>query len=357
MVRLPTASIIIPVYRAERFLPRCLHSVAAQSFADWECLLIDDGSPDGSAGICRQFAAKDPRFVLFQQENRGPGAARNAGLRLAKGEFVLFLDSDDVWPSCFLQTVLSLQRELPDRLILWAYTDEAERLAPSSPAVTPELYGREQMGRLFLDGFLYYVWNKLFRLELIRAADLSFQTDLRYGEDLTFCMEYIRRWFAVPGNGGAALCRAPLYYYETGNEASITAAYKPCYCEDEVRLTGRLLRWFTEDFPLQGPERAPFFIHLLRTVAGGLSVDLAQPDGLALARRHLACPTVQNLLELAAAPGVYTPFLLPMRRGWVRLSGLLGRWRLTDSRWYHRAYWAGYHLHTLFTGKKSPVIL
>lgn len=167
------------------------------------------------------------------------------------------------------------------------------------------------MGRLFLDGFLYYVWNKLFRLDLVRTANLAFQTDLRYGEDLTFCMEYIRHWFAAPGSEGVAFCRAPLYYYETGNEASITYLYKPCYCEDEVRLTGRLLGWFSEDFPLQTPEQAPFFIHLLRTIAGGLSVDLAQPDGYALARRHLTCPTVQNLLAQAAGINAYTPFCCP----------------------------------------------
>ena len=253
--------------------------------------------------------------------------------------------------------MLQLQKEQPHRLVLWAYTDDKAGLAPSAAPVTPEFYGREQMGRLFLDGFLYYVWNKLFRLDLVRTESLAFQTDLRYGEDLTFCMEYIRRWFATPGSEGVAFCRAPLYYYETGNEASITYLYKPCYCEDEVRLTGRLMGWFSEDFPLQAPERAPFFIHLLRTIAGGLSVDLAQPDGYALARRHLTCPTVQTLLAQAAGINAYTPFLLPMRRGWVRLSALLGHWRLSGSRWYHRVYWAGYRLHSLRTGKKSPVIL
>ena len=357
MVHLPAVSIIIPVYRAERFLARCLDSVAAQTFADWECLLIDDGSPDQSAGICRRFAERDPRFLLFRQQNAGPGVARNTGLRLARGQFVLFLDSDDLWPPYFLQTVLRLQAEQPHRLLLWSYTDDLAGLAPAAPTALPLPYGREQVARLFLDGFLYYVWNKLFRLEVIRAAGLVFQTDLRYGEDLTFCMEYIRRWFALPHSEGAAFCRWPLYYYETGNEASITSFYKPCYCEDEIRLTGRLLGWFSKDFPLQGPEQAPFFLHLLRTVAGGLSVDLAQPGGYALARRHLACPTVRQLLAQTAALDVYTPFLLPMRRGWVRLSALLGRWRLTDSRWYHRAYWAGYHLHRLRTGKKSPVFL
>ncbi|WP_418718624.1 glycosyltransferase family 2 protein [Candidatus Allofournierella merdipullorum] len=357
MISLPAVSIIIPVFRAERFLARCLRSVAAQTFTDWECLLIDDGSPDQSVRICREFAAGDDRFILFQQENQGPGAARNAGLRIARGEFVLFLDSDDLWPPYFLQTVLGVQAEHPNGLIVWSYTNDPARFSPAAPEITPSFFPKDQIGQLLVDGYLYYVWNKLFRLDLIRSAGLAFKTDLHYGEDLTFCMEYIQQWSLLPAHEEAVFCPTALYYYETGNEASITSLYKPCYCEDEIRLVGRLLRWFTEDFPLQGPPRDALFIQMLQTVAGGLSVDLAQPDGYALARRHLACPTVQELLRQAASLDCYTPFLFPMRRGWVRFSGLLGRWKLADSRWYHRVYWAGYRLNALRTGRKSRVIL
>ena len=84
----PKISIIVPVYKAEKYLRRCLDSIVAQTFTDWECILIDDGSPDNSGKICDEYAVKDGRFRVFHQENAGVSAARNKGL--AKGNPVLF---------------------------------------------------------------------------------------------------------------------------------------------------------------------------------------------------------------------------------------------------------------------------
>lgn len=88
-------SIIVPVYKVEKYLNRCLDSIIAQTFTDWECILIDDGSPDNSGKICDEYAKKDVRFVVIHQENAGVSAARNAGLDIAKSEYITFVDSDD----------------------------------------------------------------------------------------------------------------------------------------------------------------------------------------------------------------------------------------------------------------------
>lgn len=92
---MPQISVIVPVYRVERYLPRCLDSIVAQTFMDWECILIDDGSPDNSGAICDEYAKQDSRFVVIHQENAGVSAARNAGLAAARGEWIAFVDSDD----------------------------------------------------------------------------------------------------------------------------------------------------------------------------------------------------------------------------------------------------------------------
>ena len=89
-------TIIIPVYNAEKYLKMALDSVLAQSFQDWECICIDDGSKDGSANILDSYALSDERFKIIHQDNGGEGAARNAGLKIAKGEYVALVDSDDV---------------------------------------------------------------------------------------------------------------------------------------------------------------------------------------------------------------------------------------------------------------------
>ncbi len=95
---MPRVSVIIPIYDVEQYLAACLESVAAQTWHDLEAVMVDDGSSDGSAEIARRFAERDPRFRLVRQANAGLGAARNTGLRHATGEFVCFLDSDDLLP-------------------------------------------------------------------------------------------------------------------------------------------------------------------------------------------------------------------------------------------------------------------
>ena len=92
---MPELSIIVPVYKVEKYLPKCIDSILAQTFTDFELILIDDGSPDRCGEICDEYAIKDERIVVIHQVNRGVSAARNAGLDAAKGEYIGFVDSDD----------------------------------------------------------------------------------------------------------------------------------------------------------------------------------------------------------------------------------------------------------------------
>ena len=92
----PKISIIVPVYNVEQYLRRCIDSILNQSFADFELLLIDDGSKDKSGAICDEYAAKDSRIRVFHKENGGVSSARNIGLENARGEWLSFIDGDDV---------------------------------------------------------------------------------------------------------------------------------------------------------------------------------------------------------------------------------------------------------------------
>lgn len=92
---MPAISIIIPVYNVEKYLRRCLDSVLNQTFQDWQAICVNDGSPDGSAAILAEYAARDPRFVVVTKENGGLSDARNAGFPHATGEYIMYLDSDD----------------------------------------------------------------------------------------------------------------------------------------------------------------------------------------------------------------------------------------------------------------------
>ena len=95
MKKNPKVSIVIPIYNVEKYLRRCLDSVANQTFTDWQAICVNDGSPDKSADIAREYAARDKRFVVIDKENGGLSDARNVGVKHATGEYILFIDSDD----------------------------------------------------------------------------------------------------------------------------------------------------------------------------------------------------------------------------------------------------------------------
>ena len=105
---MPSISIIVPVYNTKQYLNACLDSILRQSFTDFELLLIDDGSTDGSGSICDLFARKDKRVRSFHTENKGVSSARNLGLDYAQGLFVMFVDSDDELPDGALSSMISV---------------------------------------------------------------------------------------------------------------------------------------------------------------------------------------------------------------------------------------------------------
>ncbi len=104
-------SIIVPVYKVEAYLRRCVNSVLSQTYTHWELILVDDGSPDGCPAICDEYAANDKRIRVLHKQNGGLSSARNEGLRLANGEFITFVDSDDFIHPHTLQDVVSLAKD------------------------------------------------------------------------------------------------------------------------------------------------------------------------------------------------------------------------------------------------------
>ncbi|MDE6447932.1 MAG: glycosyltransferase, partial [Muribaculaceae bacterium] len=111
MIQTPKISIIVPIYKVERYLPECLDSIIRQTFTDWECILVDDGSPDNCGKICDEYAARDPRFRVIHQKNGGLSAARNSGISIAKAQYIGFVDSDDWIEAEMFQTLYNLIRQ------------------------------------------------------------------------------------------------------------------------------------------------------------------------------------------------------------------------------------------------------
>ena len=115
---MPLVSIVIPVYKAEDLLPRCLDSILAQTMRDWECVMVDDGSPDGSGAVCDRYAAQDSRFKVIHKVNEGGSIARNVGVENACGKWLYFVDNDDVLAPGLLEAALKQQETSLNSMVL-----------------------------------------------------------------------------------------------------------------------------------------------------------------------------------------------------------------------------------------------
>lgn len=175
----PTVSVVVPVYRVEKYLDKCVSSICAQTFADFELILVDDGSPDNCPALCDAWAQKDSRIRVIHQKNGGLSAARNAGIEAALGQYLLFVDSDDyIEPDMLRHLVYGAQRSgAKMTLCNLRYEDELgiPFLYPDFSSVQDAILDRNA----FWNGYYssqsaYYVvaWNKLYRRELF--------TSLRY---------------------------------------------------------------------------------------------------------------------------------------------------------------------------------
>ena len=117
---MPTVTVIIPVYKVKRYLDACVESVVRQRDADLEILLVDDGSPDRCPALCDAWAEKDPRIKVIHRENGGLSAARNSGIDAAMGEFLLFVDSDDLLEPDAVRRAVDAQRQQDADLVIFA---------------------------------------------------------------------------------------------------------------------------------------------------------------------------------------------------------------------------------------------
>lgn len=127
----PLISVIIPVYRVEKYLCTCLDSVLIQSYTNWEMILVDDGSPDRSGEICDEYAERDQRITVVHKQNGGLSSARNAALDLPpRGEFVTLLDSDDFWHPDYLKTLMTLQQKHDADLVQCGFIRGTESVFP-----------------------------------------------------------------------------------------------------------------------------------------------------------------------------------------------------------------------------------
>ena len=184
-------SIIVPIYNVEKYLRQCLESISEQTYKNFECLLINDGSPDNSTEICREYVEKDARFRYFEKENGGLASARNLGIKYSKGKYITFIDSDDWVESDYLEVLHSKIKEYNTDFVISSYKkfdmdedcfylhiwdqDYYEKIWTSQELLT-QLPNLENY-----DGSYTVSWGKLFKRSLFDK--ILFNEQRKFGED------------------------------------------------------------------------------------------------------------------------------------------------------------------------------
>ena len=293
MGKSPTISIVSTVYNTQPFLEQAVRSILAQTFPDFELLLIDDGSSDDSGRICDALAAEDARIRVFHQANGGPASARNKGLDNARGRYIGFVDSDDVIEPTMYEVLYRAVQAPGVRLAACSgdCIDEAGRPLPGRRVAIRE-HGIRPAEELLLETFQtgsFYgplSWNKLFDIRTFRDKGVRYDESMFFGDDASV--------LHLVFEGERAVCLPDvLYHYRTRRGQMTDAATFPPRKLDDLRMYWEWLQYFAAR-----PGSALYYrwavawywkaLYLFWCLAGAAGNQAELRDGFEVHRKHLA---------------------------------------------------------------------
>ena len=184
----PKISIIVPVYRCEPYISRCIESILNQTFTDFELILVNDGSPDKSGDICDEYAEKDNRISVIHQENKGASAARNRGIAEAIGEYLMFCDSDDMVSPMWVERLISLADK--DTLVIGASCQSIEQLATvrKLDLREGECYSSRDYYWFNKNGIAGFLWNAIYRRDIVTENKMLLREKSAEGGAAGICL-------------------------------------------------------------------------------------------------------------------------------------------------------------------------
>lgn len=234
-----TISIIVPVYNVKEYLIRCLDSIKNQTFNDFEVIVLNDGSTDGSDKLAKEYCAKDKRFTYYSHENRGLGPTRNRGLELASGEYIMYLDSDDWLSSNAMKILFEKAQESDSDIVcgktVMVHSDGQEENLHNNEMLSTVDINDETRFSFFKDYFYTNIFtnqatDKLYKHRLISKIKAKFgDNKLIYGEDLYYNLQILEEDIRI------SFIAEPIYYYFQ-REDSISNTYRPNIIERHFRM-------------------------------------------------------------------------------------------------------------------------
>lgn len=272
-------SIIVPIYKIEEFLLQCIESIIMQSFQDFELILVDDGSPDGCPEICEQYAKKDLRIKVLHKTNGGLVSARKAGLKVASGEYIGYVDGDDWVEPDFYKNLMEKAFEYDADIVAAGFIkDLGDNLTFKTNPIKFGYYNRSDIEKhivpkmmfnteSFEPGLFTYVWNKVFKKSVLYDAQMNVPENISLGEDAA-CV-----YPAVLQADSICISNDCLYHYRQRADSmlKVSESYKDDYLCYQLLHT-YLLKEFHNKIVLRNKLQW-FMLYLITTRCGGLLLE------------------------------------------------------------------------------------
>lgn len=246
---MPKVSVIVPIYKVEAYLRECVDSVLAQTYQDYELILVDDGSPDNSGRICDEYAEKDSRIRVIHKKNGGLSDARNAGLDAAAGKYVYFLDGDDAVASNLLETIVPLMDQGCELVSfqLHAFYDDGTVFAPWHRKYGDFVLDSDEKRKAFFHKTLiqaqigWEAWSRIFVREIIERYGIRFADNRKiFAEDVCFSLCYCAHIKKIRS------IDACLYHYRQRPESILHQETGRCNIDRIHLLTGEVRNHYSQ---------------------------------------------------------------------------------------------------------------
>lgn len=284
----PYISIIMPVYKSEKYLNMSVETVLAQSFTDFELLLVDDCSPDNSGAICDEYAEKDSRIkVLHLAENGGAGNARNEGMKIISGKYLCFLDADDYFERDMLEVLAKSVEKNPAKVVIFGLVEEyftrkgtpmgTKAVTYENKILTDKQSVRNEILPLDLVDLYGYPCNKMYEVEYLRSTGAIFPK-MKFNEDIIFNID-----FFMDVDSCNILHFAPYHYVK--RSGSTTGSFIPTYFDDIMVKIDRLYDQFNYWNMLDDKNLNTIALRYARYIFSALERNFDKRSGLTAKQR------------------------------------------------------------------------
>ena len=310
-------SVIMPVYQVEAYLARCIDSVLAQTYSDFELILVNDGTKDGCPAIMQAYAEKDGRIRQVHKENGGLSSARNAGLDVARGEYIAFIDSDDYADPNWLEDIVRAADETGAEQVLYNY-----RLVIDGEEKGPYLQFQNEtidVDRLGLANYFYRywmpykhgqeAWSKLYRRDVIEKNGLRFAPNKEvFAEDTHFSAMYLMHTHKIE-----ALEKPYIYYIQRGD--SLMGMKKPNLAWRLMTLSVRLWEYAKETGRFDEIKNVLPVLCYDKLITKGIRLDPKLEDVYAAMQEYRGNETMKRLLRALISPMPLAMYTLKTHKG------------------------------------------